>query len=130
MASQKKDAAAAVSKRMKAVIAVMLLIILLPVTVASSPTARIVITVENMDSERSANIRVRLSEGDYGWQESVLLPGEEHKSSFHVTPGTHVLQLYYWHDYNASYYHGQNSLSRVFTLVPFETESATFRLQP
>ena len=129
MASEPRGVSRGVSRRMKVVIVAMLLIILLPTPILSSPTAKIVIVVKNTDTESSVTVRFRLNEGNYGYQQLVLQPQEEIKSSYSVAPGTHDLQIYYWNEGNMSYY-SQHSVSRTYTLWPFETEEDRINLAP
>lgn len=129
MASEPRDVSRGLSRRMKAVIVAMLLIILVPAAIMSSPTAKIVIVVKNVDMESSVTVNVRFDEGSYGYQQSDLQPQEEIKSSYTVTPGTHDLLIYYWYEGNTSYYF-QHFISRTYTLWPFETEEDRVYLAP
>lgn len=129
MASEPRGVSRGVSRRMKVVIVAMLLIILLPTTILSSPTAKIVIVVKNTSTESSVTFRLRLNEGNYGYQLSVLQPQEEIKSSYSVKPGTHELQIYYWNEGNMSYY-SPHFILRTYTLWPFETEEDRINLAP
>jgi hypothetical protein len=129
MASEPRGVSRGVSRRMKIVIVAMLMIILLPTPILSSPTAKIVIVVKNTDTESSVTVSVRLNEGNYGYQQLVLQPQEEIKSSYSVAPGTHDLQIHYWYEGNMSYYY-EHSVSRTYTLWPFETEEDRINLAP
>ena len=129
MASEPRGVSRDVSRRMKVVIVAMLLIILLPTPILSSPTAKIVIVVKNTDTESSVTVSVRLNEGNYGNQQSVLQPQEEIKFSYLVRPGTHDLQIYYWNEGNMSYY-SEHFVSRTYTVWPFETEEDRINLAP
>lgn len=124
MASQKKDAEGAVSKRMKLVIVVILLFILLPATVMSLPLSTIEVTVTNLDSDKGLSVHITVHDAEDGYFSAYLLPGEQETFSCTVNAGTHQITGQYWPD-GGGYYYG-SSLSASCSVWPFETESVSF----
>ena len=126
MGSQTKTSSDGVSKRMLIVIIAMLAIILLPVTVVSVPTSKVVITITNADSEDSVICHLSVYGVDYGGNEILLTPGDERVQSYSLKAGTYDIYVSYTFQTDQQYYF--RSFGTSFNVSIFETEEVQIDL--
>jgi hypothetical protein len=120
MGSQTKAAADGVSKKMMIVIAAMLAIILLPVTVVSVPTSKVVITIYNTDTTYSVTCHLNVYGVDHGSKEFILVPEDERVLSYSLMAGTYDIYISYSFENDPPY--NFRSFGTSFSVSIFETE--------
>jgi len=125
MGPQPKAVSDDVSKRMLMVIIAMLAIILIPVTVASVPSSKLVITITNADTDLVTGY-LSVYGADHRSVEILLMPGDERVLSYSLKAGTYQVYIYYSFQNDSGYY--GRPYSTTVSVSMFETEEVHVEL--
>ena len=127
MGSHMKTSSDGVSKRMLTVITAMLAIILLPATVVSVPTSKVVITICNTDTTYSVTCHLSVYGVNDGGHDFILMPEDERVLSYSVKAGTYDIYISFTFENDPPY--SYRSFGTSVSVSIFETEQVPIDLR-